>query len=141
MPGALEGVKVVELGLWVAGPSAAAMLCDWGAEVVKIEPPQGDPFRGLLASVLGSPIAITPPFETDNRGKRSVALDLQTEEARRIAHQLLEGADVFVTNMRPRVLDQYGLAYDELSRRYPRGGYAQSPGYRPDGGERGRGAP
>ena len=91
MPGALEGVKVVELGLWVAGPSAAAMLCDWGAEVVKIEPPQGDPFRGLFASVLGSPISINPPFETDNRGKRSVALDLQTEEARRIAHQLLEG--------------------------------------------------
>jgi len=140
MPGALEGVKVVELGLWVAGPSAAAMLCDWGAEVVKIEPPQGDPFRGLFASVLGSPISVNPPFETDNRGKRSVALDLQTEEARRIAHQLIERADVFVTNMRPRVLDQYGLSYDELGKRYPRLVYAQITGYGPDGEERDRAA-
>ena len=140
MPGALEGVKVVELGLWVAGPSAAAMLCDWGAEVIKIEPPQGDPFRGLFASVLGSPISVNPPFETDNRGKRSVALDLQTEEARRIAHQLLEGADVFVTNMRPRVLDQYGLSYDELGKRYPRLVYAQITGYGPEGEERDRAA-
>ena len=70
MSGALDGVKVVELGLWVAGPSAAAMLSDWGAQVIKIEPPQGDPFRGLFASVLGSPMSINPPFETDNRGKR-----------------------------------------------------------------------
>src|SRR4030067_3184078 len=99
MRGALEGVKVGELGRWVAVPSAAAMLCDWGAEVVKIEPPQGDPFRGLFASVLGSAISVNPPFETDNRGKRSVAPDPQTEEARRIAHQLIERADGFVTNM------------------------------------------
>jgi len=140
MPGALEGMKVVELGLWVAGPSAAAMLCDWGAEVIKIEPPQGDPFRGLFASVLGSPIAINPPFETDNRGKRSVALDLQKEEARRIAHQLIERADVFVTNMRPRVLDQYGLGYEPLSKLYPRLVYAQITGYGPDGEERDRAA-
>src|SRR3970282_2735081 len=138
MTGALEGVKVVELGLWVARTSAGAVLCAWGAEVVKIAPPQGDPFRGLFASVLGSPISVNPPFETDNRGKRSVALDLQTEEARRIAHQLLEGADVFVTNMRPRVLDQYGLSYDELGKRYPRVVYAQITGYGPDGGRRGR---
>src|SRR3970282_836306 len=140
MPGALEGGKVVERGLWVAGPSAAAMLCDWGAEVIKMEPPQGDPFRGLFASVLGSPISVNPPFELDNRGKRSVALDLQTEEARRIVHQLLEGADVFVTNMRPRVLDQYGLSYDELSERYPRLVYAQITGYGPDGEDRDRAA-
>src|SRR3970040_2452522 len=140
MPGALEGVKVVELGLWVAGPSAAAVLCGGGAEVIKIEPPQGDPFRGLFASVLGSPISVNPPFETDNRGKRSVALDLQTEEARRIAHQLLEGADVFVTNMRPRVLDQYGLSYALLRDRYPRLVFAQITGYGPDGEERDRAA-
>ncbi|MEE8346019.1 MAG: CoA transferase, partial [Dehalococcoidia bacterium] len=55
MAGPLEGVKVVELGLWVAAPSAAAMLSDWGAQVIKIEPPQGDPFRGLFASLMGSP--------------------------------------------------------------------------------------
>jgi crotonobetainyl-CoA:carnitine CoA-transferase CaiB-like acyl-CoA transferase len=69
-----------------------------------------------------------------------VALDLQTEEARRIAHQLIERADVFVTNMRPRVLDQYGLSYDALSKLYPRLVYAQITGYGPDGEERDRAA-
>ena len=140
MSGALEGVKVVELGLWVAGPSAAAMLSDWGAEVIKIEPPQGDPFRGLFASVLGSPLPLNPPFEMDNRGKRSVALNLETEEARSIAHRLIEQSDVFVTNMRPRVLNQFGLSYEELNRRYPRLVYCQITGYGPDGPERDRAA-
>ena len=70
MPGPMEGVKVVELGMWVAGPAAAGVLGDWGADVVKIEPPEGDPFRGLL-SALGS-AGSSPPFELDNRNKRSV---------------------------------------------------------------------
>jgi crotonobetainyl-CoA:carnitine CoA-transferase CaiB-like acyl-CoA transferase len=140
MSGPLEGVKVVEMGLWVAGPSAAAMLCDWGAQVIKIEPPEGDPFRGLFASVLGSPVPVNPPFELDNRGKRSVALNLETEEARRIADQLIAQADVFVTNMRPRALEQFGLAYEELSARYPRLVYCQITGYGPDGPERDRAA-
>ena len=85
MPGPLEGIKVVEMGVWVAGPSAAAMLCDWGADVVKIEPPTGDPFRGLFASALGAAVAINPPFEVDNRGKRSVCLNLETEQGRALA--------------------------------------------------------
>ncbi len=140
MSGPLEGVKVVELGLWVAGPSAAAILSDWGAQVVKIEPPQGDPFRGLFASVLGLPLPINPPFELDNRGKRSAALNLETEEARKIAFSLIERADVFVTNMRPQALDQYGLNYEELSRRYPGLIYCQVTGYGPEGPERNRAA-
>src|SRR3990172_12233928 len=101
MAGPLEGVGGVEMGLWVAGPAAAAMLGDWGADVIKIEPPTGDPFRGLFASLMGVPAALNPPFELDNRGKRSVALDLEREEARRIALQLIERADVFITNNRP----------------------------------------
>ena len=75
MAGALEGIKVVEMGVWVAGPSRAAILCDWGADVVKIEPPTGDPFRGLFASALGAAVPINPPFEIDNRGKRSICLE------------------------------------------------------------------
>ncbi len=140
MPGPLEGVKVVELGLWVAGPSAAAILGDWGAQVIKIEPPEGDPFRGLFASVFGSPLPLNPPFELDNRGKRSIVLNLDTEEGRRIAGQLIQGADVFVTNMRPRVLEQFGLTYDQLSNRYPRLVYCQVTGYGPEGPERDRAA-
>lgn len=140
MPGPLEGIKVVELGLWVAGPSAASILGDWGASVIKLEPPEGDPFRGIFASAMGSPVAINPPFELDNRGKRSVALNLQTEEARNIASQLLIEADVFVSNMRPRVLEQFGLDYDTVSRSNPRLIYCQVTGYGPDGPEANRAA-
>lgn len=140
MAGPLQGIKVVELGVWVAGPSAAAILGDWGAEVIKIEPPQGDPFRGLFASALGSPIPINPPFELDNRGKRSIALNLEMGEARQIARQLIDRADVFVTNMRPRVLDQFGLSYEELRATNPRLIYCQVTGYGPEGPDRDRAA-
>ena len=67
MPGPMEGVRVVELGFWVAGPSAGGILADWGADVVKIEPPDGDPFRGLFLRGLGVDVPINPPFELDNR--------------------------------------------------------------------------
>ena len=140
MSGPLEGVKVVELGLWVAGPSTAAILCDWGAEVVKIEPPGGDPFRGWTASILGASVPINPPFELDNRGKRSVALNLENEEGRAIARRLIEKADVFVTNMRPRVLDQYALTYEELSGTNPGLVYCQITGYGMEGPDRDRAA-
>src|SRR3970040_2181143 len=131
MPGPLEGIRVVEMGVWVAGPSCAAILCDWGAEVIKIEPPGGDPFRGLFASALGAPGALNPPFEVDNRGKRSVALNLDHEEGRTIARKLVDDADVFVTNMRPRVLDDFGLDYTTLSQANPRLVYAHLTGYGP----------
>lgn len=132
MPGPLEGIKVVEMGLWVAGPSAAAILCDWGAQVVKIEPPTGDPFRGLFASVMGVAAPMNPPFELDNRGKRSIALDLEKDDAREIALQIIGQADIFVSNMRPHVLDQFGLDYHALHERFPRLIYAQVTGYGPD---------
>ena len=63
MAGPMQGIKVVEMGVWVAGPSCAAILADWGADVIKIEPPAGDPFRGLFASALGAAIPVNPPFE------------------------------------------------------------------------------
>jgi crotonobetainyl-CoA:carnitine CoA-transferase CaiB-like acyl-CoA transferase len=126
MPGPMEGVKVVEVGQWVAGPAAAAMLGDWGADVVKIEPPDGDPFRGLL-SALGP--GISPPFELDNRNKRSVALNLGSEEGREIAAQLVDGADVFVTNVRPGALARAGLDFATVSARNPRLVYAHVNGY------------
>ncbi len=136
MAGPLTGIKVVEMGLWVAGPSCAAMLGDWGAEVIKIEPPAGDPFRGLFASALGAPAALNPPFELDNRGKRGIVLDLEKEEARKIALQLIEKADVFITNNRPRVLEQYGMDYETLHAKFPRLVYGQVTGYGPDGDAR-----
>jgi crotonobetainyl-CoA:carnitine CoA-transferase CaiB-like acyl-CoA transferase len=140
MAGALDGIRVVEMGVWVAGPSCAAILCDWGAQVDKIEPPTGDPFRGLFASALGAPGALNPPFEVDNRGKRSIALDLENEEARSIARKLLDEADVFVTNMRPRVLDQFGFDYETLSQANPGLVYCQITGYGTEGPNRDRAA-
>lgn len=132
MSGPLTGLKVVEMGLWVAGPSCAAILGDWGAEVIKIEPPTGDPFRGLFAVALGSPAPLNPPFELDNRGKRGIVLNLETEEGREIALKLIGEADIFVTNNRPRVLKQYGVDYETLHAKFPRLIYGQITGYGPD---------
>ena len=140
MSGPLEGIRVVELGLWVAGPSCAAILRDWGADVVKLEPPNGDPFRGLFASALGSAVAINPPFEVDNRGKRSIAVNLEHEDGRAIARKLVGNADVLVTNMRPRALEEFGLDYKTLSKANERLVYAQITGYGPDGPNRNRAA-
>jgi crotonobetainyl-CoA:carnitine CoA-transferase CaiB-like acyl-CoA transferase len=138
MAGPLTGIKVVEMGVWVAGPSCAGILADWGADVIKIEPPEGDPFRGLFAG-LGN-IPMNPPFELDNRNKRSIALNLQTDEGRAITQRLVDEADVFVSNMRPRVVARYGLGYEESAARNPRLIYAQVTGYGPDGEEANRAA-
>jgi crotonobetainyl-CoA:carnitine CoA-transferase CaiB-like acyl-CoA transferase len=140
VPGPLEGIRVVEMGVWVAGPSCAAILCDWGADVVKIEPPGGDPFRGLFASALGAPGPLNPPFEVDNRGKRSICLDLDHEDGRAIGRKLLDRADVFVTNMRPRVLEDFRLDYPTLSKANRRLVYCQITGYGLDGPDRDRAA-
>ena len=109
MPGPLEGVRVVELGFWVAGPAAAGIMADWGAEVIKLEPPSGDPMRGLFLHGFGADVPINPPFELDNRGKRSVALNLPHAEGRALARQLVERADVFVSNLRMGALARIGL--------------------------------
>src|SRR5262249_17690581 len=120
MPGPLQGIRVVELGLWVAGPSAGAVLADWGADVVKVEPPDGDPFRGLYLTVAGAELPANPPFELDNRGKRSVVLNLTTPEAKEVAHALIERADVFITNMRSAALATPEPDRPRLAARYPR---------------------
>ena len=132
MGGPMDGIKVVEMGVWVAGPSAAAILCDWGADVVKIEPPTGDPFRGLFAGALGVAVPVNPPFEIDNRGKRSICLDLTNEDACGIARRLVNEADVFVSNMRPRVLEQYALSYEAVRESNPRIVYCNVTGQGPD---------
>jgi crotonobetainyl-CoA:carnitine CoA-transferase CaiB-like acyl-CoA transferase len=129
----LSGVRVVELGVWVAGPSAGAVLADWGAEVVKIEPPTGDPFRGLYVVASGVELPANPPFELDNRGKRSVVLDLTKPEAGAVVEKLLARADALVTNVRPAGLRRLGLDYDQLAPRFPRLVYGRVTGY----GERG----
>jgi len=134
----MEGIRVVEVGMWVAGPSAAAVLGDWGADVVKIEPPDGDPFRGLISSFGAG--GISPPFELDNRNKRSVGLNLVHEDGRRIAAQLVDRADVFVSNARPVALERAELDYATVSARNPRLVYALINGYGLEGKDRDRAA-
>jgi len=136
----MDGVRVVELGFWVAGPSAAGVLADWGASVVKIEPPDGDPFRGLFLAASGVDLPVNPPFELDNRGKRSIALALDRPEARKIAHALIARADVFVTNVRAAGLARAGLDWETLHALNPRLVYAAVTGYGDAGPERDRAA-
>ena len=138
MAGPMEGIRVVELGFWVAGPSAGGILADWGADVVKIEPPDGDPFRGLFVGLTGADLPLNPPFELDNRGKRSIAINLATAEGRAIALALIARADVFVTNLRPAALARIGLDYATLSARHPRLVYASITGYGELGPDRDR---
>jgi crotonobetainyl-CoA:carnitine CoA-transferase CaiB-like acyl-CoA transferase len=127
----MEDVKVVELGVWVAGPAAGGILADWGADVVKIEPPTGDPAR-MFGRMLGLPQeghAASPPFEMDNRSKRSVVLDLATEAGRSNALALLADADVFLTNVRPAALQRLGLDYEAVAGSNPRLVYGLITGY------------
>jgi crotonobetainyl-CoA:carnitine CoA-transferase CaiB-like acyl-CoA transferase len=138
MAGPLAGVKVVELGFWVAGPATAGILCDWGADVIKIEPPRGDPFRGIFMSAVGIEVPFNPPFELDNRGKRSVILDLKRDEGRALAAELIARVDVFVSNLRPGALEKLGLDYETLSRANPRLVYGSVTGYGVTGPDRDR---
>ncbi|HVF64219.1 MAG TPA: CoA transferase [Casimicrobiaceae bacterium] len=125
----LEGVRVVEMGLWVAGPSAGGILADWGADVVKIETLSGDPMRKLYAAMSGSKEPRCPPFDMHNRGKRSVAIDVNQREGASIARRLVAQADVFLTNMRPQYLRRAGLDHETLLASDSRLVYAILTGY------------
>jgi crotonobetainyl-CoA:carnitine CoA-transferase CaiB-like acyl-CoA transferase len=128
MAGPLQGTKVVELGVWVAGPAAGGILADWGADVVKIEPPDGDPAR-MFGRMLGIEDGTSPPFEMDNRSKRSVVLDVGSEDGRATTFELLSDADVFLTNIRPGALKRVGLDFDAVAARNPRLVYGLITGY------------
>lgn len=133
MSGPLEGVKVVELAMWIAGPACAGILADWGADVVKIEAPiGGDPARTYQA-LFGTMMPDNPVFETDNRSKRSIALDVRTDAGRELALELLDDADVFVTNLRRSALERFGLGPDAVLERNPRLVYQLITGYGMEG--------
>ena len=134
----LAGYRVVELGVWVAGPAAGGILCDWGAEVIKVEPPTGDPMRAIFALAAGASEPRNPPFDLDNRGKRSVVLDLRTDQDRDVLERLLATADVFVTNLRVDALERLGLAHADVRARHPRLVYASVTGFGLDGADRDR---
>ena len=111
----LSGIKIVDLSLFLPGPMLTVMMADQGAEIIKIEPPGGDPARDM------------PPFEGEqsvwfrnlNRGKKSVVLDLKTEAGKEKLWEILEGADVFIESFRPGVMQRLGFGYDAVSQRFP----------------------
>jgi crotonobetainyl-CoA:carnitine CoA-transferase CaiB-like acyl-CoA transferase len=129
MSGPLQGVKVIEMGVWVAGPAATGLMADWGADVIKVEPPAGDPQRFVFGALGVADQKGVPPFEIDNRGKRSVVLDLRNDDDLQKMFALLEEADVFVSNVRPAGLARMGLDPDSLTKRFPRLIYGQLTGY------------
>jgi len=115
-PQALAGLKVVEMGQLIAGPFAAKTLADFGAEVLKIEPPKaGDPLRGWRLLQDGTSVW----WQVQSRNKRSIALDLRRPEGQALARQLIARADVLVENFRPGTLEGWGMGYDELARDNP----------------------
>ena len=96
---------MVELAHWMAGPAAGGVLADWGADVVKIEPPGGEPMRNIWGSMGANPDAPNGAFTSANRGKRSVELDVRSGRGREVLGRLLATADVLLTNLRPAALD------------------------------------
>ena len=133
--GALSGVRVIDLTQVMAGPFCTMLLADLGADVIKIEPPDGDMTRRMPGGVGND----TPAYNAVNRGKRSVVLDLKTAEGRGIAARLAESADIFAENSRPGVMASFGLDYATLSARSPRLIYGSISGYGQTGPDRAKG--
>lgn len=132
------GLRVIELGVWVAAPSAAALLADWGADVIKVEAPTGDPMRNVFGSLGIDDDMANPAFALDNRGKRSVSLDLRDAADRLELEELLASADVFISNLRPDALDKLDLEPFATVARHPRLVYCSISGYGLRGEERNR---
>jgi len=138
MAGPLTGLKVVEMGALIAGPFCAKVLAEFGADVVKLEPPRhGDPLRSWRYMKDGTSVW----WHVQSRNKRSVAVDLRVAEGQAIARALAERADIVVENFRPGTLEAWGLGYEALARTNPglimvrisgygqTGPYSQRPGF------------
>lgn len=136
--GPLAGIRVVELGVWVAGPAAGGIMADWGADVIKVEPDSGDPQRAMFSSLGLRDDLPVPPFELDNRGKRSVVLDLRDDADVERFHRLLDTADVLISNMRLGALERLGLGRNEIEERHPTLVYGVITGYGTEGPDRDR---
>jgi crotonobetainyl-CoA:carnitine CoA-transferase CaiB-like acyl-CoA transferase len=131
----LEGIRVVEAAIYGFVPSAAAALADWGADVVKVEHPvHGDPIRGLVSyGVKPGDGGVTPLWEVFNRGKRSVGIDLATEQGLQLLMELIDEADVFLTNFMRPARAKLGIDVDHVLARNPRIIYGRGTGHGPIG--------
>ena len=128
--GPLHGVKVVDLSVMISGPLAAMMLADQGAEVVKVESPGlGDIMRFLGTSKGG----VTGIFANNNRGKRSLVVDLKSDDGTDVVRRLIAGADVLIQNFRPGAMERLGLGWEEMHVLNPKLIYVSISGFGPDG--------
>ncbi|HYN06324.1 MAG TPA: CoA transferase [Vicinamibacterales bacterium] len=132
---ALEGIRVLDVTQVMAGPFCAMQLCDMGADVIKVEPPEGDPTRRMGART-GSDSA---GFAALNRGKRAIVLDLKSDAGRRAFQKLVARTDILIENFRPGVMRQLGLDYAAMSADCPRLIYASISGYGQTGPDAARG--
>ena len=121
----LEGLRVIELGQLLAGPFTGTILAYFGAEVIKVEPPGGDPIRGWRIVQDGTSLW----YRSLGRNKKSVTLDLKSERGRELVLQLLDSADVLVENFRPGAMEEWGLGPEVVKARNPRLVYARISGY------------
>jgi crotonobetainyl-CoA:carnitine CoA-transferase CaiB-like acyl-CoA transferase len=142
MTGVLDGVRVIEVAMWTFVPAAGAVLAEWGADVVKVEHPvTGDPQRGIINSgfLPDSAQGLNYMWEVPNRGKRSIGIDLRLPEGHALLLQLVESADVFVTNFLPDARRRLGIDVEDLRAVNPRLVYARGSGHGPRGPEAERG--
>ena len=130
----LSGLRVIDCGTYIAGPSTATIMADFGAEVIKIErPPHGDPYR-RLSFLPGMPVSdMNYCWLLDARNRKSLALDLQDEAAREALRRLVQTTDVFITNYPPDLTSKFGVGYAELARINPQLIYAHVTGYGVEG--------
>lgn len=128
----LDGIRVLDLTIWMFGPICTQVLGDFGADVIKIEPISGEAGRGINR---GHPMwrGISTRYLSRNRNKRSIAIDLRTEAGRDVFMKLVEEADVVVQNFRPGVAERLGVDYDSMYQRNPRVIYMSGSGYGPTG--------
>ncbi|MBI2760607.1 MAG: CoA transferase [Chloroflexi bacterium] len=125
MGGALEGVKIIEFSQIIAAPFCGMLLTDMGADVIKVEPPEGEAWRVFAQFIPGE----SKTFMSLNRGKKSLPLDLSRPEAQRIAHELVKDADVVIVNYRPDVPAKVKIDYETLSAINPRLIYCENTAF------------
>jgi crotonobetainyl-CoA:carnitine CoA-transferase CaiB-like acyl-CoA transferase len=128
----LEGYRVLDWTVFQQGPIASCLLADMGADVIKIEPPEGDPARGLVR-IYGVDVPVDFYYQNQNRGKRGIILNLKSERGKEVLYRLVEKSDVFVTNFRESICKRLKVDYETLRRYNPKIIYAYSSGYGPRG--------
>ena len=127
-------LKVIDMSSWIAAPVAATMLADFGAQVIKVEPPEaGDGYRNFALMPSSPTSDVNYTWEMDNRNKRSIAMNLKTDQGRKVLQQMVAESDVYITNTPQAMRRQWGLTYEDLAQINPNLIYASLTAYGEDG--------